>query len=321
MSESDRNEGTETLADGSMWLSLSLVLNACAALIIAILILLPSPFGPDLIYENGKTYYEHYEAECREAEGERTTILETLKNPTTSEQRAKQHQQKAANELDITRECDMAAQYLAAESAASMDRSGWVTMIFTVIGALLIGGTLWFTHATLKEASKTTKAANDTVRATRKNSERELRAYVCIRNPRFSGFFDLSKPAKLTATVNNIGSTPAKNCRVDFEFFVDLGGKNILTVRALDTIDFGVLFPTQKVDLFHEIDMENLAQRLTSLNLEEGQFVDHIFSGCVRYEDINEKTRRTDFRFVMEKPAIDKPALNFSICATGNDYT
>lgn len=159
MHDSDRADGTTPVEDQSTWLGLSFALNACAAILIAVLILLPSPFGTDLIYENSKTYYDHYEAECRKAEGERATILNSLENPATRKQRAEQHRQKATNEADITRECDMAAQYLAAESAASMDRSGWVTMIATAIAAILVAFTLVYTARTLRDAKNATHQA------------------------------------------------------------------------------------------------------------------------------------------------------------------
>lgn len=227
MSGSDRDERTEAVDDQSTWIGLSLALNLCALVLISVSWFLPHPVERDLIHENGKTYYEHYESGCREAERERAVILDSFADATTTEQQADYQKRKVSNEADITRECDMAAQYLAAESAVSMDRSNWAIMITTIVAALLIFFTLLFTRMTLGEAKDATAAGWAAVEATKKNGILERRPWVNITEvlmtsaPRFTesppneGHFCA---LNIAIKGKNIGLSPAVDVFYDFKF-------------------------------------------------------------------------------------------------------
>lgn len=217
MSGRNRGQRAETVEDQSTWFALSLALNFCALVIILVLWFFPYPVERDLIYENGKTYYEHYESGCREAESARTVIVESLANATTAQQKANYEKKKTANEANITRECDMAAQYLAAESAASMDSSNWAIMITTIVAALLIAMTLGVTGQTLREARDATKAAEDTTIATREVGEisgrGNLRAvsFIRQRHPRTTATKGEGPTNKVIGKIMHFGQSNAYN--------------------------------------------------------------------------------------------------------------
>jgi|GEM_PF-4137464 len=201
------------------------------------LVFFPSPFGRDLIHENGQTYYEHYEANCREAERARTTIQRSLKDASTHEKQAEAERAKSDNEEEIARECDMAAQYLAAESAASMDSGTWVMMYATIAGVMLLFFTLLYTRKTLKEAGKTTReaarSADFAARAVtdaREHAVMEFRAYVHIAEATMRRE---NHDVRLSLRVTNAGATPASNCVLRFSLirfnrqFAELGSQHI----------------------------------------------------------------------------------------------
>jgi hypothetical protein len=106
---------------------------------------------------------------------------------------------------------DLAAQQSMAASTASMTETAWVQVGIGVAALVLLGFTVFFTWRTaqqtegmLKEAGKTTKAAEATVALTKETAAQELRAYVSLGT---KGLYSTDDRPKMQVT--NFGNTPA----------------------------------------------------------------------------------------------------------------
>jgi len=139
--------------------------------------------------------------------------------------------------------CDLAAQQSMAESTHEMQNATWVTASLTAAGVLLLWLTLLATRGMLREAAKTTKAAELTVVEGEKASEASLKAAVAAieanelarENFVASGrawldFIDVRLPTsinvtapdgsaalRVSATVANFGKTPATSVAFAFK--------------------------------------------------------------------------------------------------------
>lgn len=106
---------------------------------------------------------------------------------------------------------DLAAQQSMAASTASMTDTAWIQVGVGVAALVLLGFTVFFTWRTaqqtegmLKEAEKTTKAAEATVALTKETAAQELRAYVSLGT---KGLYSTDDRPKMQVT--NFGNTPA----------------------------------------------------------------------------------------------------------------
>lgn len=202
------------------WLCLSAMLNLLALGFIIFLIFIPPPKIIDLGLEceNGKTCYERYAENCEVAERLRAVAIHSLDNASSAKDRASAQQNKTDAEDQIVRECDLAAQYLAAESAASMDFGAYLMTGLTFLGVVLVGGTLYYTKKTLNEARGATIAANRTAYITRSIGNTQVRAYLGITD----FFFTCDKHGQnIYISTKNFGMSPCVNLEATFSVFLD----------------------------------------------------------------------------------------------------
>lgn len=107
----------------------------------------------------------------------------------------------------IASEYDQTAEYY--DLKAQQDMAKWSLLMFgiTAIGVGYIAMTLHATRSTLKEAERTTAAANRTVDETRRIGEAQVRAYLTYENARFQYGGD---EARLSFEIHNSGQSPAR---------------------------------------------------------------------------------------------------------------
>lgn len=118
---------------------------------------------------------------------------------------------------------DLVAQQSMADASASMTSSAWFQVGIGGGALILLGFTVYFTWRAaqytkrmLKQAEKTTKAAQAAIKATDKTAERQLRAYVFLE----SSVLEQHQPRnewKIGTKFKNFGQTPAYNMTLTVE--------------------------------------------------------------------------------------------------------
>jgi hypothetical protein len=93
---------------------------------------------------------------------------------------------------------------------AQQDMAKWalLMLIVTGVGVALIAMTVWQTRGVLREAKKTTSAANRTVDETKRIGDAQVRAYLGIGGFELVNYIKGAKP-KIRFTIKNFGQTPA----------------------------------------------------------------------------------------------------------------
>lgn len=149
------------LGRAPLWIAI----NACLALVLIFLILLPYPWTPSANHQ-GNTHVEQYRSDCDKADAR---YREFVSEPHYSGKRDDGSQydaEKARLADELVTWCDLAAQHFAAAGATSAAKSSWWTFWTALFGVLLLVLTLWETRRVTK--------------VTREIGKKQTRAYISV---------------------------------------------------------------------------------------------------------------------------------------------
>lgn len=211
----------------------------------------------------GKQRHNQY-AEICAADGEkRLLLIKNLPGYIGSDKETKERRKQ-------TNWCDLASQEKVANSARWSTISAWAVTILTLIGIILLFQTLVYTRRTLDEARETAKAANKTIKVTRKIGEAQTRGYLSI----IDKFTDISKTdegANFNVRISwkNMGLSPVVNCEIsthvervfDYDYgtpikkFTDIKDNAKLGIRSLMPNEIKIVTVENDIVKFTEWEM------------------------------------------------------------------
>ncbi|UTW53265.1 hypothetical protein KFF05_07920 [bacterium SCSIO 12827] len=197
---------------------------------------------------------------------------------------------------------DLKAQGDMAKWSFWMMLASFLAAALTGVGVALIWWTLGetrraanYTEGMLNEAKLTTLAAQATVEETRKNAERQLRAYVMVESANIKKL-KIGEIPEVSVTLKNFGQTPAYDVRVwgvpGFQDFPLKGGLPTERPDETDDIVAAPLAPTvpQTIPLIFKRTMNEETIRA----LKAGSHAIFVV-GQARYIDAFKVERETDF--------------------------
>lgn len=210
------------LGRAPLWIAI----NACLALVLIILILLPYPWTPSANHQ-GNTHVEQYQSDCDKADAR---YREFVSEPYYSGKRDDGSQydaEKARLADELVTWCDLAAQHFAAAGATSAAKSSWSTFWTALLGVILLALTFWETRRVTS--------------ATREVGQKQVQAYLSIKA---ENAWLMEAPVNDQAVwiggkiiIKNHGSSPASAVACAITFFCnDIPVRNLHGVAQKLTI-------------------------------------------------------------------------------------
>lgn len=226
-----------------------------------------------------------------------TRAIEALKENPDSEV----EQKRAEDDLGAQKEMALWAfwMFIAASVGVALTAAGiiliWRTLVHTARAAV-------HTEGMLREAEKTTSAANAAIATANESSERQLRAYVQAQAPTIIDF-TVGKAPLIKYWASNTGQTPARRFRHKTGWCF---------VEDPDTFPVRGIFPFNLKGSVIEIGGGDRSQQYTFLPTVRQDIFDAVrnggkcilFFGVISYRDIFGRNRRSVFRYCLRQGAV-----------------
>lgn len=118
------------------------------------------------------------EQQCSRQQAEHAATSSTIFNSQEADSDGSEADQRDGSKHEEPDWCDLAAQQSMADSTFGMEQTAWIALGLTALGVGLVWRTLYYTRETLGEARDATKVAMNSLRATERFGQLQLRAWL-----------------------------------------------------------------------------------------------------------------------------------------------